>query len=501
MAELKTRLNLIISFILNNELFGIEVDSIQEIIKSQNVTAVPGSPSFIEGIINLRGMIVPVINLRKRFSLEEDENVIQKVIVVNIKGLITGIMVDNVREVKNIENKELKMTKSLVAGIDAEYLKGILTFEDNELVTLLDLDKILNSDELDIAKMSELGIGDAGQDFSVDNEEEEDEELVSAQDLVVTFALGEESIALNLAKVIEIIDVPTITPVPDAPPYLQGVICQRDQIIPIIDIKKIIDIEGLKKEKYLEEDKSIVICNFFNVPIGIIVDKVNRIFVIEQDKILPLPDVFDIEFSKYFDGVYKFEHIDSLTTLLNIEELIPTSDKDQLIQMSQAESSSEEEVVTVSEQIMTTFRVGEDIYGVSIEKVREIINYSRVTAVPRAPSFIEGIINLRGQIIPVIDINKRFGLEATEKTAVSRIIVTQIGNNITGIIVDEVKEVRAYAEDLFSEPPAVIKGRKNTYIESVIRQSDGSMILILNINDILSKLEKEKLDEFTSKAM
>jgi len=169
--------------------------------------------------------------------------------------------------------------------------------------------------------------------------------------------------------------------------------------------------------------------------------------------------------------------------------------------MSQTDTSINEEVVTVSEQIMTTFRVGEDIYGVPIEKVREIINFSRVTAVPRAPGFIEGIINLRGQIIPVIDINKRFGLEATQKTPVSRIIVTQIGNNITGIIVDEVKEVRAYAEDLFSEPPAAIRGKKNTYIESVIRQSDGSMILILNINDILSKLEKEKLDEFTSKTM
>lgn len=498
MADIKTRLNLIISFILNNELFGIEVDSIQEIIKSQNVTSVPGAPSFIEGILNLRGMIVPVINLRKRFSIETEEDLLQKIIVVNIKGFITGIMVDDVKEVKNIENKELKMTKSVVAGIDAEYLKGILTFENNELITLIDLEKILNSDELEISSLSDLNIADSGQDFSSSASTVEIEEELIAQDLVVTFALGEESIAINLEKVIEIIDVPTITPVPDAPEYLLGVICQREQIIPIVDIKKIIDIEALQTEKYSEEDKSIVICNFFNVPIGLEVDKVYRILSIENDKILPLPDVFDMDFSKYFDGVYKFEHIDSLTTLLNIEELIPTSDQEQLMKMSQSEESKMDEIVDSNEQIMTTFRVGEDIYGVPIEKVREIINYSRVTSVPRAPDFIEGIINLRGQIIPVIDINKRFGLDATKKTEVSRIIVTQIGNNITGIIVDEVNEVRAFSEDLFSAPPTVIKGRKNTYIESVIRLDNNLMILILNVNDILSKLEKEKLDEFSS---
>jgi len=499
MAEIKTKLNLIVSFILNNELFGVEVDSIQEIIKHQNITLVPGSPSFIEGIINLRGMIVPVINLRKRFSLDEDENIVQKIIVVNIKNLTTGIMVDNVKEVKNIENKEIKMTNSLVAGIDAEYLKGILTFEDDELITLIDLNKILDSEELDIGKITDMGLSDGGQNF--DKNSEEEDEIIVSQDLVVAFALGEESIGLNLEKVIEIIDIPTITPVPDAPDYLLGVICQRDQIIPIVDIKKIIDIEALKKTKYEDDDKSLVICNFFNVPIGIEVDKINRILAIEEDKIFPLPDVFNVEFSKFFQGVYQFEHIESLTSLLNIEELIPTSDQEQLIKMSQAENTSEKEKISVVEQIMTTFRVGDDTYGVPIEKVREIINFSRVTSVPRAPDFIEGIINLRGQIIPVIDINKRFGLEATKKTSVSRIIVTQIGNNITGIIVDEVNEVRAYSEDLFSAPPTVIKGRKNTYIESVIRLENGLMILILNINDILSKLEKGKLDEFKTKGI
>lgn len=501
MADVKTRLNLIISFILNKELFGIEVDSIQEIIKSHNVTLVPGAPSFIEGIINLRGMIVPVINLRKRFSLAEDKTILQKIIVVNIKGLKTGIMVDNVKEVKDIANKELKMTKSLVAGIDAEYLKGILTFEKNELITLIDLEKILDSEELEIEKLAEMNIAEGGQNFNTGSDSGSADIEIIAQDLVVTFALGEESIALNLEKVIEIIDIPTITPVPDAPSYLLGVICQRDQIIPIVDIKKIIDIEAMKVDKFTDEDKSIVICNFFNVPIGIEVDKVYRILAVEKAKILPLPDVFDIEFSRYFDGVYSFTHIDSLTTILNIEELIPTSDQEKLINMSQADLNSDDENVDTSEQIMTTFRVGEDIYGVPIEKVREIINFSRVTAVPRAPQFIEGIINLRGQIIPVIDINKRFGLKATEKTSVSRIIVTQIDNYITGIIVDEVNEVRAYSEDLFSDPPSVIKGRKNTYIESVIRLNNGMMILILNINDILSQLEKEKLDEFSTKGI
>ena len=124
MAELKTSLNLIISFILNNELFGIEVDSVQEIIKSHEVTPVPGSPSFLEGIINLRGMIVPVLSLRKRFSLELDENIKEKIVVVNIKGLKTGIIVDSVKEVKNIEGKEFCVLYPRPKG------RGLTTLED-----------------------------------------------------------------------------------------------------------------------------------------------------------------------------------------------------------------------------------------------------------------------------------------------------------------------------------------------------------------------------------
>lgn len=141
---------------LGNEEFGIEITQVQEIIKMPSeITHIPNMPKFIEGIINLRGKIVPIIHLRKRFNLEEkqisDE---MRIVIASIENQSVGFVVDSVTEVISILSEKVEPVPTPIARIGVEYLNGVAKL-DNRLIILLNLDKILsNLEKLSLKEIS-----------------------------------------------------------------------------------------------------------------------------------------------------------------------------------------------------------------------------------------------------------------------------------------------------------------------------------------------------------
>jgi len=131
-------------------------------------------------------------------------------------------------------------------------------------------------------------------------------------------------------------------------------------------------------------------------------------------------------------------------------------------------------------------------YGIPIIQVQEIINMTRPTRLPQAPDFVEGIINLRGNIIPIIDLKKRFSMGASEITSDTRSIVVEVDGQKVGIIVDEVSEVLRLANSEIEPPPAVIGGISAEYLTGVGKLGDRLLIL-LDMNKILNENEKKEL--------
>src|SRR6266516_3972712 len=104
------------------------------------------------------------------------------------------------------------------------------------------------------------------------------------------------------------------------------------------------------------------------------------------------------------------------------------------------------------EQQLVVFELGAELYGVEIARVHEIIRLQAVTRVPRSPAFVEGVINLRGKVIPVVDLRRRFGLPSADHTRSTRIVVVEIGDQVVGIVVDGVSEVLRVSTSIV-EPP------------------------------------------------
>jgi purine-binding chemotaxis protein CheW len=137
----------LVSFGIGEEEFGVDILEVQEIIRMINVTNVPNSPEFVEGVINLRGRVIPVIDLRTRLGMVKLEHGKDtRIVVVEISGKTIGFIVDSVSEVLRIPRSITEPPPPLTTGINAEYITAIGKLE-NRLIILLDLEKILKEEE------------------------------------------------------------------------------------------------------------------------------------------------------------------------------------------------------------------------------------------------------------------------------------------------------------------------------------------------------------------
>lgn len=133
-----------VTFILGNEEYAVDILNVQEINRITEITIVPNSPDYVEGVINLRGKVIPVINLRKKFSFEEkptDDT--SRIIIMEIQGITNGLIVDSVSEVLRIPSSSVEAAPPISSELQSQFINGIAKL-DNRLIILIDLDKLLD---------------------------------------------------------------------------------------------------------------------------------------------------------------------------------------------------------------------------------------------------------------------------------------------------------------------------------------------------------------------
>ena len=154
--------------------------------------------------------------------------------------------------------------------------------------------------------------------------------------------------------------------------------------------------------------------------------------------------------------------------------------------------------VEIEEKQLVIFDLAEETYGVDIGSVREIIRIQEITKVPRTPEFVEGVINLRGKVIPVIDLRKRFGFRKTEATKDTRIVVVDIGGADIGVVVDAVTEVLRLSADAVEPPTGVITTADSDYLLGIAKL-ETRLIILLDLQRALANME-EHLESYVDMA-
>lgn len=138
------------------------------------------------------------------------------------------------------------------------------------------------------------------------------------------------------------------------------------------------------------------------------------------------------------------------------------------------------------------FRIADEIFGIGIGRVVEIITPQEVFSIPGLPEFLAGVISVRGTVIPLIDLRRRFGTQPAGKK--ERVIIVRFGKEKAGFLVDEIKEILALSPAEIAPPPSLFRGFKTEYLHGIGRK-DGRIIILLNIDNLLTSEEKIRLGE------
>jgi purine-binding chemotaxis protein CheW len=496
----------LVSFHIDTEKYSFPIDIVQEIVKFFNYTVVPGAHETVKGIMNLRGNILPLINLRKRLGFKEKEfDKDTRIIVITSKGLPTGIIVDKLDEVLNVTAEEIEPPPNS-ASDDQELLKGIAKVNGGEkIVMVLDENRIIpdkdiynNSLELKNSPKTEI---------------RSKAKQIEPEKLIISFKLETEEFAMDIMNVQEILRLRDITDVPKSPDFLLGIMKLRENIIPVIDIKALLGLrydtgELLFKEKFSEDSdyydetdmRRIVVLNIGETVAAILVDAVFEVLRISEKLIEPFPHSGDKDKYQYAKGVCKLDNGKRLLTLVSLSE---TLSKESIDFLHGTIGEQETEIKDIFKQEDTgeeielvCFDLGGEEYGINIMEVREIIRFHSITTVPNSPDYVAGIVNLRGNVLPVIDLRIRFDKEVVEWNEENRIVVVEMGERLTGLIVDNVNDVITISENEIEYTKSVMKSDdSDDLIKGICKLDNGEKILILlDVNAVLKQEEFEKLN-------
>jgi len=162
------------------------------------------------------------------------------------------------------------------------------------------------------------------------------------------------------------------------------------------------------------------------------------------------------------------------------------------IQKKAMERAAVRDINTHGDIQLICFKLGAEAYGLDIMQIKEIIRHQKITLVPKAPCFIDGVINLRGMVIPIIDLRKRFELQAGAHLR-NRIIIADLENRIVGLVVDDVTDIISVSKTNLLPPTKMIKGTEATYLGGMI-DIEGGFLFIIDLDKMLTAEEKGSLD-------
>lgn len=475
--EVSTDTNLerqLVTFHLGQEEFGTDIMHVREIIRFTEVTKVPQAPGYVEGVCNLRGSILPIIDGRTRFGMERqkrDENT--RVLVVDINGRQMGIVVDRVSEVMRVAESDVEPTPPIIRNIDHDYLDGVVKLDNGQrLIMALNLARVFAGEEMeDVVGQSVTYAG---------NNKQSEKDIDLDEEQLVTFLLGSEEYTFDIMHVKEIIRVPEITAVPNTNHYIEGVVSIRNQLLPIINLRLFFNMPDTE----ITDHTRVIIVDLGKITAGFRVDRVQEVIRVPKGIIDPPPLINSSGEAEQIRGVAKLNDGKRLFMCLNARNLLPFDVVSELAGSDSSSESSEAQTKNViEEEQLVAFRLGNEEYAIKITDVQEINRMPEVTKMPGAPPYIEGLVNLRGNIIPALNLRHRFGLDRRERDDATRIIIVDVGNRKTGIVVDSVSEVLRFEKSLVEETPQIISGNIDAkYISGVGKLNEGKrMVMILDM--------------------
>jgi purine-binding chemotaxis protein CheW len=498
-----------VTFFVGGEMFAVPMAPVQEIIRPPEVVRVPLAPDCLDGLSNLRGRVLPIIGLRHIFGhepIEQDDAT--RALVIDL-GIPLGFVVDRVSSVISVEPESIEPVTSIHGSVQSEFLSGVIKLADAQhkaggMVMIVDFAALIDQEFAAIAAAcvsSRAMMTSAAAAGSVDDEEVESDELQ-----LVSFEVAEQEYAIAIEQVQEIVQVPpTFVKVPNVASHVLGLMSLRQRLLPLVSLRRMFALPELDAT---ENHRIVVIALPGGQSVGVVMDAVNEVLRVPRTEVENVPALFsrggDLD---EISGICRLDDGRRLVSIISAERMFSHPAVRDAIAAADAQSQGEgamgedrtaasDDDVNDDELQVVVFRLGNEEFGVPIDSVQEIVRVpDELTRVPKAPDFVEGVINLRGTVLPVIDQRRRFGLKCTERNDRQRIMVYVLAGMRTGFIVDVVAEVLKIPKAAVSPAPALSEEQARLVKSVANLEKAKRLVMLIEPEQLLEGEEIRDLEQ------
>lgn len=485
-----------LTFRIDADLYAVPAADVAEVIRAPSMARVPQAPASLLGVANLRGAVLPVASVRGLLGREPEASVAdgeRRAIVLNGEALV-AVMVDAVDALVTVEAAQVQVEQAQVAAEPGELLRGAFqTSGDGRVAKILDLSALLAKAFVQRPRKVYAHGRARATDAAAANSAEDRRKLV-------TFEAAGQEFALPLEAVREIIPAPpeaTIAPKTDA--AVLGVVGYREGLLPLLSLRGLL---GLPAASGTVAREKVVVAKVGGALVGLVTDRTRSIVPADPDLIEPTPSVIAARTGgeAQIAAIYRGEGGRRLISILSPDKLFR---EDIMQRLGQARAPEHEAIAGDgtggTELRILVFRLGDDEFGLPIDAVDEVATApEQITRVPKTPEFLEGVVNLRGEVLPVVDQRRRFDMPPLDDGARRRLVVVRTERHRAGLIVDSVSEVlRSTVEAV--EPAPDLTGESTRLVSGVINlDGAGRIVLLLDPSELLSRAERGVLDRFQS---
>jgi len=440
---------------VDGQRFGVAAGLVREVARLPRLTRVPHAPPALMGLANIRGAVVPVLSLA---TLVEQPSGGERRVVIVDDGEIMGLAVDDVAQ---------------LIGLDEAADAAVRT--------------------LDIAALVARNMPGSGERRSHGSGLVEERAVeASAETLpLVIFAIGNQEFAFPLGVVEEVLRLPDeIARLPHADAAVVGSTAVRGVLLPLLSLRALLALpigDGSARAR-------VLVVRIGANRVGLVVDAMRSILRVAEEDVDPVPQVLARGGAEArIQAICRLEEGRRLVSVLAADKLLRDDITARLFQGSGEQQDMGETEAGKAFERFLLFRIGEEEFGLPIGAVEEVtLLPEKLTRLPRAPAFVQGVMNLRGQVIPVIDQAARFGADSTSGRK-RRVVIVRIGDLSAGFVVDAVSDVlRVEAEAL---RPAPDLGNAETRVFDRVANLAGEqrIVLIVSPRELLDRAEQDLL--------
>jgi len=476
-------------------LFALAAEGVAEVIRMPLVARLPFTPKGLVGLANLRGTVIPVVSLPSLLGQEDGAHGARAIVLDG--GTPVALTVDKVEAIVEVDARRIDRAQAELSAAPGERLAGAFQIRDGrETVKILDMEALLAGAL--VPRPASRRMDHVPPDASRTTQPVADRRQHAR---LIAFEVGGQEYALALAQVREVIPLPLeLAILPRSEALVLGVIGYRDRLLPLLSLRGLLGFApAVAKGR-----ERVVVTAVAGVLVGLVADRVHAIVSADPDRIEPIPPLLAARAGgeTTIKEIYRGDGGRRLISIFSPDRLF----KEEVMQrLTEAGGTIVRGAVAAQAEPegwrqFLVFRLGDSEYGLPIHVVDEVANVpATVTRVPKTPRFLEGVINLRGQVLPIVDQRRRFDLPKLKDGQPRRLVVVRTHQHRAGLIVDGVTGILRSAAAAITPAPD-LTGEGTKLVTEIVTPGDaGRIVMILDPGELLSRSERGLLEAFEAR--